>query len=52
MEEGKDQELLQSSTTPEPGHCMGKWPEHKKASQQSQEVRAFPAGDRKTHLPG
>ena len=23
-EEGKDQESIQSSTTPDPGHCMGK----------------------------
>ena len=29
-EEGKDQELIQSNTTPDPGHTMGKWQKHKK----------------------
>ena len=24
-EEGKDQESIQSSTTPDPGHWLGKW---------------------------
>ena len=31
-EEGKDQELIQSSTTPDPGHHMGKRQKHKKTS--------------------
>ena len=31
-EEGKDHELLQSITTPDPGYYMGKWQKHKKAS--------------------
>ena len=31
-EEGKDQEWIQSSTTPCPGHHMGKWEKHKKRS--------------------
>ena len=29
-EEGKDQETIQSSTTPDPEHHMGKWQKHKK----------------------
>ena len=28
----KYQERIQSSTTPDPGHCMGKWLKHKKTS--------------------
>ena len=29
-EEGKDQESIESNTTPDPGHHMGKWQKHKK----------------------
>ena len=31
-EEGKDQESIQSSTTPDPGYRIGKWQKHKKTS--------------------
>ena len=31
-EEGKDQESIQSSTTPDPGHHMGKRHKHEKTS--------------------
>ena len=31
-EEGKSQESIQSSTTPDPGQHMGKWQKHKKTS--------------------
>ena len=30
--EGKDQESIQSSTTPDPGHHIGEWQKHKKTS--------------------
>ena len=30
--EGKDQESIQSSTAPDPGHHMVKWQKHKKTS--------------------
>ena len=33
-EEGKDQESIHSSTTPDPGHHMGIWQKHKKTSYQ------------------
>ena len=42
-EEGKDQESIQSSTTPDPGHHMGK----KHHTQESPEVNLFPARDHK-----
>ena len=32
-EEGKDQESIQSSTTPDPEHHLGKWQKHTKTSQ-------------------
>ena len=32
MEAGKDQESVQSSTTPDQGNHMGKWQKHKKTS--------------------
>ena len=36
----------QSSTTPDPGHRMGKWPNTRKHHiQESQEVSPFPAGE-------
>ena len=44
--EGKDQESIQSSTTPDPGHHMGKWQKHNH-TQESQEVHPFPASDHK-----
>ena len=46
MEEGKDQETIQSSTTPDPGHIMGKWQKHKKSHIQKRlEASPFPAGN-------
>ena len=48
-EEGKDQELIQSSITSDPRHHMGKWQNTKKHhTQESQEVSPFPAGDPNT----
>ena len=48
MEEGKNQESKQSSTTPDPGHCMRKWQNTtKRHIQESQEVSPFLAGDHK-----
>ena len=45
-EEGKDQESIQSSTTPDPGHHMGKRKNAGKHHiQESQEVSPFPTGD-------
>ena len=35
-QEGKDQESIQSSTTPDPGHHMGRWQEHKGTSHTSE----------------
>ena len=32
LEEGKDQEYIQSRTVPNPGHLMGEWQMHKKTS--------------------
>ena len=49
-EEGKDQESIQSNTTPrpDPGHHMGKWQKHKKHNiKEIQEASPFPAGDEK-----
>ena len=31
-QEGKDRESIESNTTPDPGHHMGKWQKHKKTS--------------------
>ena len=45
--EGKDQESKQSSTTPDPGHHMGKWQKHIQASQ---EFSHFSAGDHKAAM--
>ena len=44
---GKDLESKQSSTKPDPGHHMGKWPKHIQASQ---EVSHFQAGDHKAAM--
>ena len=47
-EEDKDQESIQSSTTPDPRHHMGKRQKHMKHyTQESQDVSSFPAGDHK-----
>ena len=51
MYESKDQESMQSSTTPDPGHHMGLWQKHKKYhTQESQEARPFLAGDHKAAM--
>ena len=46
----KDQESIQSSTTPDPGH---QWESDKltvDTTNESQEVSPFPAGDHKAHI--
>ena len=43
-EEGNDQELIQSSTTPDPGHHMGI------AKNTSKEISPFPALDHKAAM--
>ena len=41
-----DQESIQSSTTPDPGHHMGKWQKHKKTLHtRGPRVSPFPPGD-------
>ena len=51
IEEGKYLESIQSSTTPDPGHHMGKWQKHKKNYiQENQEVSPFPSGDHKATM--
>ena len=48
---GKDQETIQSSITPDPGHHMGKRQNtRKRQTQESQEVSPFPAGDNKAAM--
>ena len=49
-EEGKDQESIQSSTKPDPGHHLGKWQKIKHHTQESQEVNPFQADDHKTAI--
>ena len=47
-EEGKDQESIQSSTTPDPGYCMRKCKYTRNHNlQESQEISPFLAGDHK-----
>ena len=47
--EGKDQESIQSSTTPDPRHHMGKGQNTRKHhTHESQEVSPFPAGEHKS----
>ena len=48
-QEGKDQDSIQSSTTPDPGLRMGKSDKNtrKHHIQESQEVSPFPIGDHK-----
>ena len=46
----KDQESIQSSTTPDPGY---QWESHKlteDTTNESQEVSPFPAGDHEAHI--
>ena len=44
---GKDQETIQSSTAPDPGHHMRKYQNTINITNKSQEVSPFPAGDHK-----
>ena len=47
-DEGKYQESIQSSSTPDPGHLMGKWQKHKKTSHTREpRVCPFQSGDHK-----
>ena len=47
-EGAKDQESIESKTTPELGHHVGKWQKHKKTSHAREPGgQSFPAGDRK-----
>ena len=46
---GNYHKSIQSSTTPDLGYHMGKWPKHKR-HKQSQEVSPFPAGDHKAAM--
>ena len=48
-EEGKDQELIQSSSTPDPGHHTRESDKDTRIhhTQESQKVSPFPAGDQK-----
>ena len=43
--ECKDQESIQSSNTPDPGHHLGNWQKHN--IEESQEIKSFPTGDLK-----
>ena len=41
--DGKDQEMIQSSTTPDPGYHMGKLQKYNKHHQQEPRGQAFPS---------
>ena len=45
--DGKDQQLIQSNNTPDPGHHMGKLQTRKHHILESQEASPFLAGDHK-----
>ena len=47
MKEGKDQESIQSSTTPDPGYQWESDNSQLDITNESQEVSPFPAGDHK-----
>ena len=47
--DGKDQESIQSSTTPDPGYHMGKW-QQLNITNKTQEVSPFPACDHKAAM--
>ena len=49
-EEGKDQESIQSSISPDPGHHMGKCKKHKKILHTRAKRLAFSAGDHKAAM--
>ena len=46
-QEGIDQESIQSNTTPDPGHYMGKWQKHTKTHENITYKRAKRPGDYK-----
>ena len=46
----KDQESIQSSTTPDPGYQCESDKLTADTTNESQEVSFFPAGDQKTHI--
>ena len=47
----KDQETIQSNTTPDPGYYMGKWQKKQlNITNESQEVSPFQAGDHRTAM--
>ena len=48
--DGKDQEMIQSSTTPDPGYHMGKKQNTINITNKGQEVSPFPAGDHKAAM--
>ena len=48
--DGKDQETIQSSTTPDPGYHMGKSQKYNKPHQQDQEASPFTAVDHKAAM--
>ena len=52
--DGEDQEMIQSSTTPDPGYHMRKYQKYNKhpinITYKSQEVSPFPAGDHKAAM--
>ena len=48
--DGKDQESIQSSTTPDSGYHVGKWQNVINITKKSQEVSPFPAGDHKAAM--
>ena len=51
MAEGKDQESIQWSATPDLGHNKGKWQNTRKHhTQEGQEVYPFSAGDHKAAM--
>ena len=47
MKGSKDQESIQSSTTPVPGYQMGKKQNRNKHNKQEQDVSPFPAADQR-----
>ena len=48
--DGKDQEMIQSSTIPDQGYHMGKYQTTTNITNKSQVVSAFPTGDNKAAM--
>ena len=48
--DGKDQDAMQSCTTPDPGYHMGKKQKYSKHHQHEPKVSPFPAGDHKAAM--